>query len=52
MPSGRWQVRVTVDGRPRSLESYASPEDAARRYDQLAKKEFGEFAALNFPDEA
>lgn len=48
LPSGRWQARVRVDGRERSLGTYATAEEAARAYDEGARKVFGEFAGVNF----
>jgi hypothetical protein len=47
--SGSWQVRLRVDGRNKSFESYKDPVEAAKRYDELALQIHGEFARLNFP---
>ena len=47
--SGSWQVRLRVDGKNKSFETFVSPEDAARRYDQLAREIHGPFAVVNFP---
>src|SRR5690606_31608638 len=44
----RRQARILVDGKDIHLGYHATPEDAARAYDQAAKKYFGEFAQLNF----
>lgn len=30
---------------------FATPEEAARKYDEMAIQLYGEFACLNFPDE-
>jgi hypothetical protein len=42
-----WQARITVDQKAISLGYYADPKDAARAYNEAAKKYFGEFAKLN-----
>jgi hypothetical protein len=31
--------------------NFSTPKEAARRYDELALENFGEFAVLNFPKE-
>jgi hypothetical protein len=55
-PKGRqrWDARIqpTVRGKNRTiyLGSFLDKEDAARAYDDAARKIFGEFARLNFPD--
>ncbi len=50
--SYRWAVTVSVEGVRHRLGSYATPEEAARVYDEAAKKYHGEFAKLNFPETA
>lgn len=45
---GRWEARVTVDGKAIYAGSYATDADAARAYDAAALKHFGAFARLNF----
>lgn len=45
----QWYARITIDKRQINLGYFASPEDAARAYDDAAKKYHGEFACLNFP---
>lgn len=44
-----WDVRFRFDGKLRYTGSYASPEEAARAYDEAARLHHGEFAVLNFP---
>lgn len=50
--AGKWQACITVDRKLRYLGLYANEEEAARVYDAQAKALFGEFARLNFPEEA
>lgn len=47
----RWRARIVVDGKRIYAGWYVSAIDAARAYDALARKHYGEFARLNFPDE-
>jgi hypothetical protein len=42
--SGRWIVQI-------QLGSYDTAEEAARMYDEAARRYHGEFAYLNFPEE-
>lgn len=44
---GRWMARIVVDQKPISLGYFKSPGDAARAYNEAAKKYHGEFAKLN-----
>ena len=46
--SGKWRARIDVDRQSVYLGYYATPEEAARVYDEAAKKYHGEFAKLNF----
>jgi hypothetical protein len=48
---GRWFVTIAVAGRTIPGGGYATPEEAARAYDELALKHHGQFARLNFPQE-
>ncbi len=46
---GKWQARITSNGKRISLGHFFSIEKADRAYDEAAKKLYGEFAVLNFP---
>lgn len=45
----RWKAIITVNYRRRHIGSFSTAEQAAKAYDQVALKAFGEFADLNFP---
>jgi hypothetical protein len=47
--TGKFRARIAVDGKNISLGLFESQDDAARAYDEAARKHHGEFAALNFP---
>jgi hypothetical protein len=47
----KWRVRIQINGRRRQFGEFAVEEEAAHAYDRAAREAFGEFAALNFPDE-
>ncbi len=47
--TGNWQVRLSVNGRRLSMGCFEDEEEAARAYDEAAKRYYGEFACLNFP---
>ena len=44
-----WGASIRIDGKRVHLGSFASSEDAARAYDEAARREHGEFACVNFP---
>lgn len=45
-----WMARITVERKPLYLGAFKSEVEAAKAYDEAAKKYRGEFASLNFPD--
>lgn len=47
--NGKWQSRITIDGKTICLGCFKSDEEAARAYDAKAVEVFGQFAHLNFP---
>lgn len=46
---GRWQAAIRVSRKSIRLGRFDSPEEAARAYDDAARRYFGRFASLNFP---
>jgi hypothetical protein len=48
----KWQSQIIVNRQYIYLGYFGDIEDAARAYDEAAKKYFGEFARLNFPEKA
>jgi hypothetical protein len=45
----KWQASATLDGKKNYLGIFTYEADAARAYDEFAKKYHGEYAILNFP---
>ena len=45
--SGKWHAQIKICGRQTYLGRYATPEQAALRYNEAARQYFGEFAYLN-----
>jgi hypothetical protein len=50
--SSKWQAGIMLNGKSTHLGLFSDPVDAARAYDVAARKLFGEFAWLNFPNDA
>jgi hypothetical protein len=48
----KWKAAIRVDGVKVHLGYFTSIEEAARKYDQAAVHHFGEFAVLNFAEQA
>lgn len=46
-----WMAGIMLDGKRRHIGYFDTREQAARAYDLVAQRAWGEFAWLNFPDE-
>ena len=46
----KWVVSIYIDNKCRKIGRFKNEIDAARAYDEAAKKYFGEYARLNFPE--
>ncbi len=44
---GKWQATITIDGKNKNIGSFISEKEAAKTYNNYARKHFGEFACLN-----
>jgi hypothetical protein len=51
--SGRlWRATIIANGKSTHLGSYKDEDEAAKAYDKAARENFGQYAKLNFPNEA
>jgi hypothetical protein len=47
--NGKWRAKILVNGKQITIGRFANIDDAAHAYDEVAEKQYGEFASLNFP---
>lgn len=47
--AGKWQARIMIDGKVKSLGYYSDDLEAATAYDAAAIEYFGPYAGTNFP---
>lgn len=47
----KWNVKIQIDGSSKHLGYFTDEIDAARAYDEAAKKYYGEFACLNISND-
>jgi hypothetical protein len=50
--AAKWEASIRNKNHRKYIGRFATEEEAARAYDAAAKRILGEFATLNFPDEA
>lgn len=50
-PKRKWQAYISLNNKSKYIGRFHDIEDAARAYDDFARREHGEFARLNFPRE-
>lgn len=48
---GKWIAQIRIRDRKIHGGTFSSEEDAARRYDELAREHYGEYCRVNFPRE-
>jgi len=48
----QWEVAITVKGKRRQIGFFEDEIEAAKAYDRAARQHFGQYAYLNFPEEA
>ena len=49
-PDGKWQAQIAFNKKSIYLGRFNNPETAAKAYDTAARKLFGEYGSLNFPN--